>query len=181
MSEPEHWMIAARRNPPSRWRRAGGAVFLLLFGGIFLYFLVPEIAANLAAARWTLRSCRILSSGVGTDDVRDGDDPQVRTLYRLNVTYSYETAAGRQQSARYRFIDPYTDSRAAAESAAARYYPGAAVPCYVDPDNPAQAVLDRRLSPFTLIVLLPGAIAGLGLWSLAEVGVEALRDSIRAD
>jgi len=50
------------------------------------------------------------------------------------------------------------------------------VSCYVNPNNPTQAVLDRRLSPFMLIVLLPGAIAGLGMWQLAEVGVEIVRN-----
>jgi hypothetical protein len=44
-------MIARRGNPSSRWQRVGGALFALSFGGIFLYFLVPEIVANLAAAR----------------------------------------------------------------------------------------------------------------------------------
>ena len=176
-SEPDHWMIALRRNPSSRGRRAGGGLFLLLFGGVFLYFLVPEIVANVAAARWTPSSCTILSSGVSRDDVRD--DGRERTLYRLDVTYSYETEAGRQQSTRYRFIDPFTDNRVAAESTAARYSPGAVVPCHVDPGNPTQAVLDRRLSPFMLIVLLPGAIADLGVWNLADVCAELWRGFFR--
>jgi hypothetical protein len=171
-------IVNARRNPSGRWRRAGGGLFLLSFGGIFLYFLAPEIIANIAAAHWTLSSCTILSSGVMSQESRDTGESQPRqeTLYRLNVTYSYDTAAGRQQSTRYRFVDPFTENRAAAESAAARYHPGAIVSCYVDPNNPTQAVLDRRLSPFMLIILLPGAIAGLGLWNLAEVGVEIVRN-----
>ena len=178
MPEPQHWTVNARRNPSGRWRRVGGGLFLLSFGGIFLYFLVPEIVANIAAAHWTLSSCRILSSGVLSQESRDAEDSQRRqeTLYRLNVTYSYDPAAGRQQSTRYRFVDPFTENRSAAESAAVRYYPGAIVSCYVDPNNPTQAVLDRRLSPFMLIVLLPGAIAGLGFWQLAEVGVEIVRN-----
>lgn len=149
---------------------------MLLFGGVFLYFLAPEILASLAAARWTLSSCTILSSGVGSQESSDRDVAQRQTLYRLNVRYSYETAAGPQQSTRYRFIDPLTDNRAAAETGAARYYPGAVVPCYVDSNDPTEAVLERRLSPFMLIVLLPVAIAGLGLWELAKLSVEILRD-----
>ena len=172
-------MLGARRNLRSRWQRLGGGVLTLVFGGIFLYFLVPDIVANLAAARWTLSSCRILASSVGSERLIDQPDEPQRTLYRLNVTYSYETAAGSQRSTRYRFIDPFTDNRPAAESMAAQYSPGAVVPCYVDPDDPTQAVLDRRLSPFMLIVLLPAAIASLGVWSLAELCVEVLRDTSR--
>ena len=60
----DHWMNSAQTKPPSRWRRVGGALLLLLFGGIFLYFLVPEIARNLAAAGWDSVFCIVLSSGI---------------------------------------------------------------------------------------------------------------------
>lgn len=76
----DHWMEQARRHPASRWRRAGGGVALLLFGGVFLYFLVPEILANLTAVDWTLTSCRILSSRVATQESRDGGDHQTSTF-----------------------------------------------------------------------------------------------------
>jgi hypothetical protein len=177
MPASEHWMTSARRHPSSRWRRGGGGLFLVLFGGVFLYFLVPEILANLAAASWTPASCTILSSGVTTQESRDGEERQ--TLYRVDVRYAYDAAAGRLESTRYRFVDPFTDNRAAAETAAARYAAGAVVPCFVDPDDSAQAVLDRRLSPFMLIVLLPAAIAGLGLWSLLGIAVETVREFVR--
>ena len=35
MPDPEHWM-RARRNPSSRWRQSGGAMFLILFG-VFMF------------------------------------------------------------------------------------------------------------------------------------------------
>ena len=177
MPGPEHWMIPARGNLYSRWQRTGGGLFALAFGGIFLYFLVPEILAHLAAARWTPASCTILSSGVKRDESRDGAEQ--RELYRFDVRYSYNTPAGRRESTRYRFIDPFTDNRAAAETAAARYHVGAVVPCYLDPGDSAQAVLDRRLSPFMLIVLVPAAIAGLGLSNLAGVFIDIVRDLFR--
>ena len=147
----------------------------MLFGGVFLYFLVPEILANLTAANWTLTSCRILSSRVATQESRDGGDHQ--TLYRVDLRYSYEIAGRSYESTRYRFVDPHTDNRSAAESAVRQYAPGSAAPCYVNPRDPGQAVLDRRLSPFMLIALLPAAIAGMGLWSLVAVGVDVLRRS----
>jgi hypothetical protein len=77
-------MIAARRNPASRLRRATGGLFTLLFGWVFLYFLLPGIVANLAAAGWTLSACEVLSSGVARQESSDGADQPQRTLYRLN-------------------------------------------------------------------------------------------------
>jgi hypothetical protein len=88
-------------------RQLGGGLLLLLFGGGFLYFLVPEIAANFAAAHWTLTPCTILSSRVKSRDLPDTEER--RTLYRLDVRYAYEVAAGRRESSRYRFIDPFTE------------------------------------------------------------------------
>lgn len=169
----DHWMVTARRHPSSPARRVGGGLFLVLFGGVFLYFLVPEIWANLSAANWRETSCTILSSRVGTEESGTGEERT--TLYRVEMRYVYEWAASRYESTRYRFIDPYVNDQNAAEAAVARYPPGSVVPCYLDPGDPRQAVLDRRLSPFMLIALLPAAITGLGLWTLAGISVEMLR------
>lgn len=162
------------RHLYGRGRRAAGALGLILFAAPFLYFLVPEIAANLTAAHWTPASCTILASRVDRQRVRDGEETQ--PLYRFDVRYVYRAGVARYESTRYRFVDPFTDNSAAVERAAMQYPAGAVVPCFVDPDDATQAVLDRRLSPFMLIVLLPGAIAGLGLWSLAGIGMETARE-----
>ena len=177
MRKPDDPTIPARLHLSSRWQRAGGALFMILFGGVFLYFLVPELLANFASARWTQTSCTVLSSAADRERQITHDVTASETLYRTSVRYSYRVGAQRFESTRYRFIDPFTDNKSAVESAAATYFVGAVVSCYVDPDDPTQAVLDRRLSPFMLIVLLPGAIAGLGLWTLANVGIEAVKGS----
>jgi hypothetical protein len=109
----------AARNLLPRWRRVGGGLFLVLFGATFLYFLVPEILANLAAANWTATSCRILSSGIMTQEPRDSEEGDI--LYRVAVHYSYEAAAQSYESSRYRFVDPFTNDRIAAETAVAAY------------------------------------------------------------
>ena len=51
----------------------------------------------------------------------------------------------------------------------------AAVTCYVNPEDPANAVLERHLSPFILIARLPAAIAVLRLLGLVGVAVEVVR------
>jgi hypothetical protein len=158
-------------------RRLGGSLALLVFGGVFLWWLVPEILANLRAARWTAATCTILSSDVETQESRD-DDTQ-NALYRLAVRYRYETVAGTNESTRYRFVDPYTDNRGAVESAAARYHAGAIVPCHVDPDDATQAVLDRGVSPFLLVAVLPAGIAAVGAWGLLGLGADLLRGAGR--
>ena len=115
----------------------------------------------------------MLSSRVATEESRDGDDHT--TLYRPDVRYSYEVAGRRYESTRHRFGNAFTDNRAAAETTSAQYVPDASVPCFVNPDNPSEAVLDRRSSPFLLVALLPAAIAGLGVSSVAGGCLEGWR------
>lgn len=157
------------------WRQVPGALFLVAFGGVFLYFLMPEIIANFASVHWMQTSCTILSSGADRDRTVRSDPHAQETVYRVNVRYSYRVGGREFESTPYRFVDPFTDNQAAVEGAAARYSVGAVVSCYVDPADSTQAVLDRRLSPFMLIALLPGAITGLGVWSLVDVCAEPLR------
>lgn len=164
--------LPAYRDPASQWRGAAGGLVLVMFGGVFLYFLVPEIWASLTASRWAATPCTILSSRVETAESGEGIDRQ--TLYRLEVRYRYEASAGRHESTRYRFANPYTENRAAAETGAATYSPGAVVTCYVDPADPQQAVLDRQMSPLMLLALLPAAIAGAGLWTLIGIVRETI-------
>jgi len=151
----------------------GGSLLFILFGGIFLYFLIPEIFLNFRAARWNAATCTILSARIAEQESRE--DGESRTLYRVDVRYSYEAGGMRHESTRYRFVDPYTDNRSAMQRTVDSFRAGSIVPCYIDPAHPEQAVLDRRLSPFNLIVLLPAAFVALGLWSVGALLVESIR------
>ena len=163
MPENSHWMMSAKGQPPSRMRQIAGGLFVTLFGGVFLYFLVPEIVQNLAAANWLRSSCTILSATIATDETND--DGERRELYKADLVFSYEYDGKRYESSRFRFVYPFTNDRNSAERSVAQHPAGSVVLCYVNPQDPTQAVLDRRISAYNLIVLLPAAIAALGLWS----------------
>ncbi|MGH7470518.1 MAG: DUF3592 domain-containing protein [Longimicrobiales bacterium] len=154
-----------------RWRRLAGSLFLLLFGAVFLYFMVPEIRSNFAALNWTSTSCTILSSGMDTQAHRD---PLEDDLARVRVSYSYQVAGQRFESNRFRFVDVYTNDLTAMQRTVARLQPGAVVSCYFDPERPANAVLDARVSPFMLAALLPLTFVFFGIWGLASLGLEVL-------
>jgi hypothetical protein len=139
---------------------------------VFLYFMLPEIVANLAAARWSEGACTIVTSAAGT---QAPTDPSGETLYRVFVRFTYEVGGRSYESTRYRFVNPYVNDQAEVEAATRDYPAGATVPCFIDPDDPTQAVLDRKLSPFALAALLPAAFVALGTWSLAWVGLDVVR------
>ncbi|MSO21097.1 MAG: DUF3592 domain-containing protein [Acidobacteria bacterium] len=115
-------------KPQSRWRLLGGSLLWILFGGVFLYFLLPEIYLNLQAARWNAATCTIVLARVA--EQRDREDGESRVLYRVDVRYTYEFGKERHESTRYRFVDPYTDNRSAAQRTVDAYRPGSIVPCF---------------------------------------------------
>lgn len=172
MTTHDHWLQRPGALRASPTRRALGSLFCIAFGGVFLWFMVPEIAANLAAANWTESTCTIVSSGTGT---QRPTEPAGEPLYRVEVTYTYRVAAQLYQSTRYRFVNPYVNDRARVEAAARDFPIGATVPCFIASDDPEEAVLDRSFSPFALAALLPAAFVALGVWSLAWVGMDVVR------
>jgi hypothetical protein len=153
-------------------RRTLGALFSIAFGGVFLYFMLPEIVANLAAAKWSEGSCTIVTSAAGT---QRPTEPAGETLYRVFVRFTYRVGDRSYESTRYRFVNPFVNDQAKVEAVARDYPVGATVPCFIDPDDAAQAVLDRSFSPFALAALLPAAFVALGAWSLAWVGWDVAR------
>jgi hypothetical protein len=172
MNTPDHWMLKPRALRASPWRRALGALLCVAFGAVFLWFMAPEILANLRAAHWSEGSCTIVSSRAGT---QAPTEPSGETLYRVEAEYSYRVGAETHESTRYRFVNPYVNDPARVAATLRDYPVGATVSCFIDPDDPEQAVLDRSFSPFALAALLPAAFVALGVWSLAWVGWDVVK------
>lgn len=151
----------------SRRRRAGSGLVAIAFGGVFLGFMIPALRANWNARAWTPTPCTILHSRVATQESSDDES----TLFRAEIRYAYVVGTTRYESARRRFGDPFTNDRRGAIAAVERYAAGSAATCFVDPADPAAAVLDRTLSPVWLAGLLPAAFVVLGLSSLVSAAV----------
>lgn len=155
------------------------ALFFLVFflaGAAALYFMVLRPARGLLASRsWVETSCVVQASRVGESSDSDG------TTYRVEVEYTYSFQGREYRSSRYNFLDFYSSGHEGKAEVVARYPPGARTVCYVDPDDPSQAVIDRKLSWAWLVGLVPLlfiAVGGGGLiaviWS-AFKGPQAAR------
>ena len=156
----------------SRRSRQGGPGCLLLFALPFLvagglltwFFLVVPGSRLLAAQGWQETPCVILTSGVEESSDSDG------TTYRVAIAYTYTVSGVRYQSDRYDFLGAYSSGYQGKAKVVERYPPGAVTTCYVDPEDPSQAVLDRRFKAIYLFALLPllflGAGVGMGLAGL---------------
>jgi len=138
---------------------AVGLVFAAVGGALSIFLLVIPATKLINALNWTETPAVVESSTVRSWSTDDG------TTHKADVLYAYEAGGRRWLSNRRNFFSmsssDYGDSREVVES----YPAGHATTCFVDPDDPSQSVLDRRLRPVHLIGLFPlfFLVAGLAL------------------
>src|SRR4051794_27614107 len=137
--------------------------FLIFFlaGAAGSYFALWRPLSKLAASRsWTETQCDVLSSQVTEVSGSDG------STYKVDVRYSWTAGGSTRVGSRYDFMGGSSSGREGKQRIVDRYPPGARVTCWVDPDDPDEAVLSRGLSPIYLIGLLPLLFLGIGLGGL---------------
>lgn len=162
--------------PLSEPRRRGQSTgCLVLFFGIFLavgcalsYFLLWRPMSHfLAAQSWQATPCTIESSQVAESSDSDG------TTYKVAVTFTYAGSDGLEyRSSRYDFLGVSSSGYDGKAAVVAQYPAGARTTCWVDPENPGEAVLNRDFSLLYLIGLFPlvfvAAGAGGITWALRQ-------------
>ena len=141
------------------------SVFLLAGLGFLMIFAVPAWRA-VASRGWTPVACEILSSSVGTHTGEDG------ATYSIDVRYRYLFDGVEYTSERYDFLGGSSGGYESKQEVVETLPEGSLATCYVDPDEPGEAVLYRGFSWIYLFALLPLtfiAIGGGGMaWSLAS-------------
>lgn len=139
----------------------------LLFVGaaalVWKLALYDRLDGSALESRLKATPARVIASG--THATKSGNHqarPSSKRKYRPKIAYQYEFA-GRTWHSDWLDFDPHsvTSSRRQAEEAASRYPVDKIVTCWVNPDAPWQAVLEKRqTSPIWLwlIVLLFGGV-----------------------
>lgn len=141
-------------------------VIFIVVGGVLLWTqsIRPAMRARAAAASWNKVPCTIVSSTVAEHPGSGDEQP----TYSVDVRYHYFVGGRRYQSNRYDFFPGFTGGREEKHAIARRYPRGSTTICYVNPADPADAVLEpslgnrRWLLAFPLIFVLFG-LAGLSI------------------
>lgn len=120
------------------WTRVGAAVGLLLAAG-FLYNFLRLRGTARAAQGWSRVEGEIIASGVDLPPTHTSDDA---TDAAAVIRYRYHAGGTLHEGDRIGFGGPTLTTRMIAAKHAARYPIGAKVDVYVDPRNPARAVLE---------------------------------------
>ncbi|MCX7047253.1 MAG: DUF3592 domain-containing protein [Candidatus Sumerlaeota bacterium] len=148
-------------------RRITGIVclfFMIVGMAILIPIAIIPCARMLAARSWTETPCKIISSRVTSHSGKG-------TTYGVDILYSYMVGGLEYRSSRYAFIVGTSSGRAGKQAIVSRYRPDSTALCYVNPNDPYDAVLYRGLSPFMLFALIPlffVVAGGAGLLVLAR-------------
>jgi hypothetical protein len=150
----------------------GTGLFALFFviGAIVLYFIILRPLQKVFNARdWIPTPCTVVSSRIQNHSSDDG------TTYRVDILYRYEFDGQEYRSSRYHFMGGST-SGYKGKAKIVRHHPaGAQRTCYVNPRNPAEAVLERGLTRDMWFGAIPAVfmLAGAG----GVVGTQRARKS----
>lgn len=158
-------------KPPSQPGRRlpsllGGLVIggtLAAMGALFVYALLGlGYAKAVDSDGWEETPCTIVKSEVKTERAT----PHSPGLsHELEIEYHYEFGGKSYQSTRYRRIATRSAHQSKMEAIASRYPVRSQAVCYVDPVNPADAVLKKDTKAVGYTAWFPGlfVIGGLGI------------------
>jgi len=167
-------MGASLKIPSSLDRRAAiagmGFCAALLLGGasaLFYFFQLHPWLQSRAAQAWAQVPCRIIQCQLNTHTSSGKSHSQ---SYDLSLDYRYTVGGATQEATTYDFTMGATSDYDWWASAAQYYQPGMAAVCYVNPQNPASAVLvrdfDRNTVAWVFVFVLGAPGLGLVAWTI---------------
>jgi hypothetical protein len=158
--------LRERRKGKGKSRYAVAALFTLfaVIGGALLYPLgIKPIAKTIAAESWVVTPCQVLRAEVRSHDSDDG------TTYSVYILYQYEFQGQTYKSDRYEFIGGSSSGYQGKARVVEQYRAAANPVCYVNPDDPFEAVLKRGFHAKLLLVLFPLIFLLIGVGGLVGV------------
>jgi len=167
VTTPTRQSLTARRSSAASMGclRTIFALFLIIGVGIFYLVTVRPFLQVVSASKWVQTPCVIDSSRV---DVHPNSDRHGRATYSIEVAYHYTFQGSDFTSRHYQFdTGGSTTGFAAKQRVVSQYPPGRKTFCYVNPEAPAEAVIDRGAHAgmaIGAIFLIFSLIGGFGLW-----------------
>ena len=145
--------------------RAGGVIgklvaclFFSLFAGmglLFCGFIIMGFWQAVETRLWHETNCHIMESRVS--DSEDNDQP-----YRFIVRYSYNFKGNKYTSDLLDLDYSGTDDYSEAQRSASNYKKGTTALCYVNPENPQQAILEHKSLLTGLAIFFPMIFVAIG-------------------
>ncbi len=159
--------------------KIGVTLFFFIFfamGSLFVFFIGREFVKGAKTYTWKKVECSVLSSKVETHD--RNDDP-----YQFNIEYRYRFNENDYVSSSYMTSQSKYSDYSKASILANRYAQGTNHPCFVNPQNPNEAVLKKGNLWIGLVVLFPLLFVTIGLGGIYGTwfGKEVTSKSLSAE
>ena len=148
-----------------------GIFFLFGMGFLIPFFVWPALRV-VDAQSWTELRCEIVSSEVRTHPGEDSATYSIDTLFR------YEIDGREYRSNRYQFMSGSSSGYESKARIVQGLPPGSTTTCFVDPDDPHEAVIERGLTGDYLFGIAPLIFTLIGVGGLV-LAVIVLRDAKR--
>jgi len=149
-------------------------------GLLFVWFIGRDVYARSQVRSWKPVEAVIVES-------RIVEEPKASSPYRLRVRYVYSWREQQFNGDRWSWDAPGFSEYRKAQKLVERYAVDTKVVCYVNPDNPSEALLERPTVWIALFVFLPLIFVGIGggslvlLWrrSKATAAESSLGENVR--
>lgn len=172
------------RKPQLKWRNLFlglgffGCLFLLGAAFLYLEFIAPQRAVD-AAQNWAETPCEILQSHVS----EDGSRPSY--VYSFYIQFKYTFHGQEYVSDRFDFSEVQDRDGDWIRETVAGLPPGTNTVCFVNPDDPSQAVMRRGFGPIGgdsstryLGLIVPVGLIVFGLIGMGFTLISCLADPL---
>jgi hypothetical protein len=143
---------AVKRENPANQRKFLALFFSVFFfaGAGFGWMMVGRPLMKIKESeKWTQKPCTIISSRIKESR---GDKS---TTYRVDMTFKYKFGGVEYIGGTYDFMTGSDSDYSSKRKVLNRYPPGTSTYCYVNPENPSEAVISREYNAPWLLALLP--------------------------
>lgn len=156
-------------KPVPRWC---GFIFLFFFSGMGMIGLYQNVLQplqrNLQAQKWSSQPAVVTKSIVETQ--RRHSKSSSYTVYKAVISYRYFYKGKEYTSDLYSMFNDFKRSGSTARQLVRNYPPGKQIRCFVNPDVPFQAVIDKKIPAAGLCLEAGGYMificAGIGVFLL---------------
>jgi hypothetical protein len=132
-------------------------VFAIAGAGMLYPLGIRPVLKAFASGHWQQTPCRIITAEVGSHSDSDG------TTYSIDITYEYQFAGGTYRSSKYYFSSGSSSGYSNKARIVNEYKTAANPVCFVNPDNPSEAVLVRGFRAGLLFALFPAVFLVIGV------------------
>jgi hypothetical protein len=146
--------------------RGGMVLFAIMFlvsAVITIFFSIPTEWKMLASGNWRATPCTVLASRLRSEHGNHG------TLYSIDIEYTYNVNGQTYTTDRYSFVSDSSGVSDEKAKVVKQYRENRAATCYVNPDNPAEAVLKPGWRAEGLLPLIPlvfGLVGAGGMYGM---------------